>query len=69
MSLSSVESDQSDIGSRSGLHSRAGTMSESAIRHRDASGRDRVRPMSEIPQGVHQRELEASFEVSLVHRF
>ena len=63
-SFSSVESDQSDShGSRSGMLTRAGTMSESAL-HRKESGRTTSRPKSEIPLGVGGRELEASFEVS-----
>ena len=64
MSFSSVDSDQSEAGSRNGLLSRAGTMSEGAVCRRDITGRDKMRPMSEIPQGVRHKELEASFEVS-----
>lgn len=61
-SFSSVESDVSETGSRNGLLSRAGTMSEGAICRKDVN-RTKLRPMSEIPQGLHSKELEASFEV------
>ena len=63
MSFSSVESDQSEPGSRNGLLSRAGTMSEGAVSRIDVS-RNKLRPKSELPQGIHTKELEASFEVS-----
>ena len=62
-SFSSVESDLSE-GSRNGLHSRAGTMSEGNFHRRERIRNDR--PKSEIPiSGLH-KELEASFEVSWV---
>lgn len=61
-SFSSVESDQSEgLGSRSGMLTRAGTMSEGALYRKDSSQMN-SRPKSEIPLGG--RELETSFEVS-----
>ena len=63
-SFSSVDSDQSEGSARSGVLSRAGTMSEGPPYRKDIN-RSHPRPKSEITPGSMHKELEASFEVSV----
>lgn len=60
-----MESDQNEgLGSRNGVHSRAGTVSEAGYR-KDKASINRMRPKSEVLQGANSKELETSFEVSM----